>query len=158
MDRDSRGWSAADAETVRPIAWATVQEILLIGTQGDREHLGSATTIAGEATQRYRLSDSMGGERITAAIQSLASASPECAAFLGPVADAFKNVESRFEVVVGERTNRVYSVINTFTGPNLTGHEETLVDEHNAPVEIKAPDDARILPEPTTAGAPCPTS
>lgn len=155
--RGSLGWSAADADAVGATVWPRVRGILLFRSHEDFEDLGTGPTQSGEPTRRYRAVNSTAGEAMTSVMESLASSSPECAALLDPVIDAFRGLESTVDVVIGERTNNVYSVTTTLVGPELAAEMNTSIDQHNLPVNIKPPMAFTPSPQSTRAHGPCPT-
>ena len=152
--RDATGWSEKDPDSIRPLAMAIPQTILLVpNKRQDMQDVGAGPTVAGESTRRYRtmadmkMNDTLG--KAMTNIENEASSSPECAALLESVRDLqkrYNDVETTLEVVIGEATNRTYSMVITEAGPNLTKHLELVVDQYDLPVDIRPPSDARPAP------------
>jgi predicted Zn-dependent protease len=155
--RDARGWSMRDADSVRALAFANITVILELRNHQGFEDAGAGPTVAGGPTRRYRLVVADPGERIRQITERLAGSSPECAALLSPVKDLFDDTEATVDMVLGERTNLVYSVVYTFTGPQVSGRTEFSIDQYNVPVQIKPPSEAQVLPERTRVQNPCHT-
>jgi hypothetical protein len=154
--RSSSGWMGADADAVGATVWPEVRGLLLLRDHEDFEDLGPGPTQSGEPTRRYRAVDSTGGEAITTVIDGLASSSPECADLLEPIVDAFRGSESTVEVVIGQRTSNVYSVVTTVAGPELTAETKTSIDKYNSPMNIEPPIAVTPSLQSTPAHFPCP--
>ena len=116
--------------------------------------MGAGPTVDGESTRRYRtMTDSKTTDTLGEVMMSLeneASSSPECAALLESIRGLqkrYNDVETTLELVIGDATNRTYSMVITEAGPNLTKHLELVVDQYDLPVDIRPPSDARPASE-----------
>ena len=78
--RDTKGWSAVEPDSIRPLAMANVRAILKVGTYIERlKDDGTGPITAGEPTRRYRDTSNMAAENEAQAIdEEIARTSPEC--------------------------------------------------------------------------------
>jgi hypothetical protein len=153
--RDAKGSAEKDPDSIRALAMAIPQTILLVANKRqDMQDVGDGPTVAGESTRRYqtmtdqKMTDTL-GKAITS-IENEASSSPECAELLASILGLqkrYNDVETTLELVVGEATNRTYSMVTTESGSNLTTHTELVIDRYDQPVDIRPPSDARPAPE-----------
>ena len=153
--RDAKGWSEANPDSIRALAMAIPQSILVVASKRkELQDVGAGPTVAGESTRHYRATtdtkttDTLG--KVITSLENEASSSPECAALLAMIRDLQKRYNDTVEtvdLVIGEATNRTYSMVITDAGPNLTKHLNLLIDQYDLPVDIRPPSDARPAPE-----------
>ena len=116
--------------------------------------MGEGPRVAGESTRRYRTTtdtkttDTLG--KVMTSLENEASSSAECAALLASIRGLqkrYNDVETTLELVIGEATNRTYSMVITESGSNLTAHTELVVEQYDQPGDIRPPSNARPAPE-----------
>jgi len=142
--RDTKGWSAVEPDSIRPLAMANVRAILKVGTYIERlKDDGTGPITAGEPTRRYRDTSNMAAENEAQAIdEEIARTSPECIKELERLKKDFTDLQAELEqveLVVGETTNRLYLLTIDRTRHGTSDKTELTVDEYEASVEIRPP-------------------
>jgi len=83
----------------------------------------------------------------------IARTSPECAQELQQLKDDLTAEVQQIEMVVGENTSRLYSLVIDSTRRSSGVRTELTVDEYEAPVEIQPP--ASVLPPKPSSSSRC---
>jgi len=142
--RDGRVWSERDADAIRSFALGPINVIAVLREGGFKvKRLGRGPTIEGECTRMYSFENPDFGnqlresaERATRRFLDVSGNQPtEVASLL----ETFNGAQARSEIIVGEKTGHIYSIIVAVTGTNLSGESLTLFSEYGRPVLIDPP-------------------
>lgn len=151
--RSSTGWERRSADSIEPMAISNSMTILEMRRRRGLEDMGHGPITQGEPTRRYQFVNPDYGEYMAEVQDRIARSS--CIEFPEAVKDAFQDQAATLDIVVGEETQNVYSLVIEVTGSGMTSHSEIVVDQYNQPVQIEPPPGAEDLPERNEAPNRC---
>jgi hypothetical protein len=139
-ERRESGWRAATTDVA---CFNALDKIDLILRYGGHHHDSSETSdgpmMGGEPTRRYTWeSEDVGRNAIIATERNLVD-TPQNAEVLARTKEIFSELTGTTEATVGKETGRVYSLVEILDGPKMSRRQETIVDQHDEPMEIQPP-------------------
>jgi hypothetical protein len=154
--RRASGWTASTTDVVCFTALDIINGILRIGGEhDDSAETGDGPPTGGESTRIYKWTYEDAGRLLISASERSLGDSPSEIEAHEAVKETFSDLTATTELVVGENTGRVYSLVVTRDGPKMSDRSETVVDQYDEPVEIEPPPNVPAAAD-ASASSDCP--